>query len=130
MEEGEEGEDKCYIWGPIDSFAYKVELKNESWRNIRHIVDVRPRFSIMSDHPMVLQRNLYLQLRFFLRFGMTKEEAVSLISGNSADILGLSEIGRIKPGYLPSFIVWNGDLFDIGSYPTMVVGEGNVVYEE
>ncbi|HID25862.1 MAG TPA: imidazolonepropionase [Thermoplasmata archaeon] len=118
------------IFGPIDSFAYKVELKNESWRNIQHIMDVKPKFSVMSDHPMVLQRNLYLQLRFFLRFGMSKEEAVSLISGNSADILGLNNVGRVKLGYLPSLVVWNGDPFDMSVYPKMVIGEGKVVYEE
>jgi len=118
------------IFGPIDSFAYKVELKNESWRNIEHIVKVRPRFSIMSDHPIVLQRNLFLQLRFFLRFGMSKEEAISLVSGTSADILGLKNMGKIKPGYLPSFVIWNKDPFSMDAYPIMVIGEGKVVYEE
>ncbi|HEC81898.1 MAG TPA: imidazolonepropionase [Thermoplasmatales archaeon] len=118
------------IFGPIDSFAYKVELKNESWRNIKHIVKVKPRFSIMSDHPVVLQRNLFLQLRFFLRFGMSKEEALSLLTGNSADILGLKTIGKVKPGYFSSFVVWNKDPFDLTAYPIMVVGEGKTVYEE
>ncbi|MCD6467690.1 MAG: amidohydrolase family protein [Thermoplasmata archaeon] len=118
------------IFGPIDSFAYKVELKNESWRNIKHIVDVKPRFSIMSDHPVVLQRNLYLQLRFFVRFGMSKEEAVSLLTGNSADILGLKDVGKIKTGFLSSFVVWNNDPFDLTSYPVKVIGEGKTVYEE
>ena len=118
------------IFGPIDSFAYKVELKNESWRNIKHIVDVKPRFSIMSDHPVVLQRNLYLQLRFFVRFGMSKEEAVSLLTGNSADILGLKDVGKIKTGFLSSFVVWNNDPFDLTAYPVKVIGEGKTVYEE
>jgi len=118
------------IFGPIDSFSSKVELKNESWRNIKHIVDVRPRFSIMSDHPVVLQRNLYLQLRFFVRFGMSKEEAVSLLTGNSADILGLKDVGKIKTGFLSSFVVWNNDPFDLTAYPVKVIGEGKTVYEE
>ncbi len=118
------------IFGPIDSFSYKVELKNESWRNIKHIVDVRPRFAIMSDHPVILQRNLYLQLRFFRRFGMSKEESISLISGISADILGVKDIGRIKEGNKASIVVWNGDPFDMESYPTLAIGEGRLVYED
>ncbi len=118
------------IYGPVDSFSYKVELKNEYWRNIRHIVEVRPRFAVMSDHPVVLQRNLYLQLRYFRRFGMTREEAISLISGNVSDILGLKDIGKVKRGYKASLVVWNGEPFDLEAYPIMVIGEGKVLHEE
>ena len=118
------------IYGPVDSFSYKVELKHEYWRNIKYIVDVRPRFAVMSDHPVVLQRNLYLQLRFFRRFGMSKEESISLISGNSADILDLKNIGKLKKGYFASLVVWNGDPFSMDSYPMMVIGEGKIVHEE
>ncbi len=118
------------IYGPIDSFSYKVELKNETWRNIRYLVDIKPRFAVMSDHPVVLQRNLYLQLRFFRRFGMSKEESISLISGNSADILNLKNIGKVKKGNLASLVVWNDDPFKMESYPTMVIGEGKIVHEE
>ena len=118
------------IYGPVDSFSYKVELKNESWRNIKYIVEVHPKFAVMSDHPVVLQRNLYLQLRFFRRFGMSKEESISLISGNAADIIGAKKIGKVKKGYLASLVVWNGDPFSMDSYPTMVIGEGKIVHEE
>ncbi|MHC1601169.1 MAG: hypothetical protein ACXQTB_02340 [Candidatus Nezhaarchaeales archaeon] len=38
----------------------------------------------MSDHPMILQRNLYLQLRFLLRFGYDRAKAMSTITLNSA----------------------------------------------
>jgi len=118
------------IYGPVDSFSYKVELKNEYWRNIKYIVEVRPRFAVMSDHPVVLQRNLHLQLRFFHRFGMSREETISLISGNAADILGLKDLGKIKKGYKSSFIVWNGEPLDMESYPILVIGEGKIVHEE
>ncbi len=118
------------IYGPVDSFSYKVELKNESWRNIRFIVESRQKFAVMSDHPVVLQRNLLLQLRFFRRFGMSKEEAISLISGNAADIIGAKNIGKVKKGYLASLVVWNGDPFSLDSYPVHVIAEGQTVYEE
>ncbi len=118
------------IYGPVDSFSYKVELKNESWRNIRYIVESELRFAVMSDHPVVLQRNLPLQLRFFRRFGMSKEEAISLISGNAADIIGAKNIGKVKKGYFASLVVWNGDPFHLDSYPVHVIGEGKTVYEE
>ena len=118
------------IYGPVDSFSYKVELKNEDWRNMRYLVESGLKFAVMSDHPVVLQRNLPLQLRFFRRFGMSREESIALISGNSADILGLKNIGKVKKGYLASLVVWNGEPFSMEAWPTMVIGEGRVVYEE
>ncbi len=118
------------IYGPVDSFSYKVELKNESWRNIRLIASSGIRFAVMSDHPVVLQRNLYLQLRFFRRFGMSREESIALITGNAADIIGAEDIGKIAAGKKASLVVWSGDPFSMESYPEMVIGEGKVVHEE
>ncbi len=118
------------IYGPVDSFSYKVELKNETWRNIEYITRSGLKFAVMSDHPVVLQRNLYLQLRLFRRFGMTREEAISLISGNAADIIGAEGIGKVKKGYKASLVVWNGEPLSLESWPMMSIGEGKVVYEE
>jgi imidazolonepropionase-like amidohydrolase len=122
--------DMDVIYGPVDSFSYKVELKNEYWRNIRYLVESGLRFAVMSDHPVVLQSNLSLQLRFFRRFGMSREEAISLISGNAADILGVRDIGKVKKGFKASLVVWNGEPLDMESYPIMVIGEGKIVHEE
>ena len=119
------------IYGPVDAFAYKTELKHEYWRNIRYLVEVRPLFGLMSDHPVVLQRNLFLQLRFFRRFGMSKAECISLITYSNARILGIDDIlGTLEPGKWASFIVWNGDPFNLESYPILVVGEGRELHKE
>ncbi len=117
------------IYGPIDAFSYKVELKHEYWGNVKYLAEVHPRFSIMSDHPFALQRNLHLQLRYFRRFGMSRPESISLITGTAADILGLKNIGKIRKGALASLLVWNDEIFSLESYPTMVIGEGKVLYE-
>ncbi len=119
------------VYGPVDAFAYKTELKHEYWRNIRYLVEVKPFFGLMSDHPVILQRNLYLQLRFFIRFGMSKDEAISLITYNNARILGLDDrLGVVEEGKWASFIVWSGDPFNLESYPVLVVGEGRILHEE
>jgi Imidazolonepropionase and related amidohydrolases len=68
------------IYGPIDSFAYKVELKHESWKNVEQLVKIAPKFGLMSDHPVMCQRNLFLQLRYFVRFGMSRAEAIGIIT--------------------------------------------------
>ena len=118
------------IYGPIDSFSYKVELKHSSWRNVESLLSVKPDFGLMTDHPVVLQRDLFMQLRHFLKFGMSKEEAISVITQNNARILGLEELGTIEKGKLASLVLWNRDPFEMGSYPSLCIGEGEVIHEE
>lgn len=117
------------VYGPMDSFPYKTELRNESYRNARLLVEVAPLYGLMSDHPSVLQRNLFLQLRFFRRFGMSKQECLSLITLRNAQILGLDDVlGALEPGKWASLVVWSGDPFSLDAYPTLVIGEGKELY--
>ena len=53
------------IYGPLDSLAYKVELKHETWRNIQYLLGSGVHFGLMTDHPVILQRLLLLTLRWF-----------------------------------------------------------------
>jgi imidazolonepropionase-like amidohydrolase len=46
------------VYGPIDSFAYKVELKHEDRRNVRYLVESGVEFGLMTDHPVTLARQL------------------------------------------------------------------------
>lgn len=119
------------VYGPVDAFAYKTELKHEYWRNIKHLVEVKPLFGLMSDHPVILQRNIFLQLRFFRRFGMSKAECISILTQKNAKILGVEDkLGTIEKGKWASMIIWNGDPFSLESYPTMIIGEGKILHEE
>lgn len=119
------------VYGPIDSFAYKVELKHEDWRNIRHLMDSRVEFGLMTDHPVTLARQLFLQTRWFVRAGMSKQQAVELVSRKNAAILGIDkQLGTLERGKWASFIGWNGDPFDLTKYPTAVYGEGELLYKE
>ncbi len=119
------------VYGPIDAFAYKTELKHEYWRNVKHLVEVRPLFGLMSDHPVILQRNIFLQLRFFRRFGMSRAECISLLTLNNAKILQVEDkLGTLEKGKWASMIIWNGDLFSLESYPTIIIGEGEILHEE
>jgi len=119
------------VYGPVDSFAYKLELKNENWRNIRHLIDSGVKYAIMSDHPVILQRNLFMQMRFLRRLGVSREECISKITRESAEILGVADlIGTIRKDMLASFTCWNGDPFSLESYPAKVYAEGKEVYSE
>ena len=118
------------IYGPMDAFPYKVELKHESWRNAEKLLKSGAKFSVMSDHPVILQRNILYSLMHMLRFGLSKANAISKITKDAAEIIGLKNIGQIKPGFKASLIVWNGDPFSLSSQPILVIGEGRTVYDE
>jgi len=117
------------IYGPIDGFAYKVELKHENWKNIQHLLDSGVKYGLMTDHPVIPARNLLLQTRWFIRAGLSKQQAVELISRNNAEILGIDQmLGTLQKGRWASFVCWNGDPFDLTRYPVAVFAEGAKVY--
>ena len=118
------------VYGPMDSFPYKVELKHENWRNVNNLLKSGAKFSLMSDHPVILQRNMFYTLRHLLRFGLSKADAISKITKEAAEIIGVRQLGQIKPGFKASIIVWNGDPFSLSSYPILVIAEGRTAYRE
>jgi imidazolonepropionase-like amidohydrolase len=48
----------------------------------------------------------------------------------AAEIIGIQNIGQIKPGFKASIAVWNGDPFSLFSHPILVIAEGRTVYDE
>jgi len=119
------------VFGPLDSFAYKVELKHENWRNVRFLIESGVDFGLMTDHPVIPQRNLALELRWFMRCGLNRQDAVEIITRRNAEILGIdNHLGTLDKGKWASFSCWNGDPFDVTRWPVRVVAEGNVVFEE
>lgn len=117
------------IYGPTDGFPYKVELKHESWKNAEKLLKSGAKFSLMSDHPVTLQRNLFYSLRHLLRFGLSRAQAISKITREPAEIISAQNIGEVRQGFKASLVVWSGDPFSLASYPTLVVAEGDVVHE-
>src|SRR5919197_5473452 len=97
------------IYGPMDAFPY----------------------SLMSDHPVILQRNMFYTLRHLLRFNLSKAKAISKITKEPAEIIGVDNIiGQVKPGSKASMIIWNDDPFSLTSHPILIIAEGKVVYED
>jgi imidazolonepropionase-like amidohydrolase len=116
-------------YGPVDSFAYKVELKHENWRNIRHLMESQVHFGLMTDHPVTPSRQLFLQTRWFTRTGFSRQQAVELVSRKNAEVLGIDDIlGTLERGKWASFTCWNKDPFDLTSYPVAVYGEGKLLF--
>lgn len=117
------------IYGPLDTLAYKVELKHEDWRNIRYLIDSGVEFGLMTDHPVIMQNMLLFCLRHFLHLGYSKADALEIITRKNAEILGISDIlGTLEPGKWASFVCWNGDPFSLESMPVAVYAEGELIY--
>ncbi len=118
-------------YGPLDAFAYKVELKHETWRNIEHLIEAGVDFGLMSDHPVTPARQLLLQTRWFLRFGMTKQQAVELVTRRNSQLLGLDQwLGTLEVSKWASFVCWSQDPFELSAFPLAVYGEGKLLHEE
>lgn len=113
------------IYGPLDSFPYKTELKDDSVENVKKLIDGDLKFGLMTDHPVILQRNMLLQLKHLLRYGMKKEDCIKVITKNNAEILKIDNVlGTLDKGKWASFICWNGSPFSLESYPIKIYGEG------
>ncbi|MGC9523707.1 MAG: amidohydrolase family protein [Anaerolineae bacterium] len=118
------------IYGPMDTLAYKVELKHESWRNVKYLIDSGVEFGLMTDHPVILQNMLLFELRHFLHMGYSKEDALAIITQKNAKILGIDDIlGTLEAGKWASVICWNGDPFALESQPVAIYAEGELIYE-
>lgn len=119
------------VFGPMDAFAYKTELKHENWRNLRHLIESGVSYGLMTDHPVIPQRNLPVTLRWFLRCGLGRQQAIEVISRRNAEILGIHGfLGTLEKGKWASFSCWNGDPFDLASWPVRVWGEGRLLHDE
>ncbi len=119
------------IYGPTDGFAYKVELKHDNWRNTKLLVDSGVEYGLMTDHPFVLSKMLLMQTRWFLRAGITKQQGIELVSRKNAELIGIDKmLGTLDKGRWASFVCWNGDPFDIMSYPVAVYGEGGLLFAD
>ena len=119
------------IYGPMDSLAYKVELKHENWRNIKYLIESGVEFGLMTDHPVILQKMLLFELRWFLRMGYTKQQALEIITRKNAEILGIADIlGTLAPGKWASLVGWNGDPFSMESYPVAAYAEGEKIFQD
>lgn len=116
------------VYGPIGSIGYKVELKHAEYKNAAKIMASDAFFAIMSDHPVTLASTLREGLKYFLIQGMSEAEAIGLITGKSATILGIDDqLGSVAEGKLASLVVWDKTPFHLGAFPTAIFAEGKKI---
>lgn len=116
------------VYGPLGSLAYKVELKNEDYRNAGLLMKSKAEFGLMTDHPVLLSAALRDSLKFFLIQGMNDTAAINLITSGNAKILGLEKtLGHVKAGHTASLLVWDKDPLSLGAFPRTVFAEGSII---
>ncbi len=116
------------VYGPLGSLPYKVELKNESYKNTKKLMDSGAFYGLMTDHPVILSPQLRFELSYFLIQGASEEDALSIITYKNAKILGIDEIlGTIEKGKLASLVIWNDNPLKLSAYPKVVIGEGRIL---
>jgi len=62
---------------------------------------------------------MFYTLRHLSRLGISRAEAITRITSEAADIIGINDIGRIKPGFKSSLVIWNGGTFSVLNFPIM-----------
>lgn len=119
------------VYGPVETNASKVELTRLNWRNTKVLMDSGVDFCLMTDHPVTQSWTLLQQTRAFLRFGMSKQDALELVTRKPAEFLGVADrLGTLAKGKWASFIAWSADPFDIASRPLAIYGEGRELLTE
>ena len=68
--------------------------------------------------------NLVAQGRLPGGVGVTRDQALSLITRNPAEIFGMTDTGTIAPGKRADLVVWDGDPLELTSAPVMVMIDG------
>ncbi len=58
-------------------------------------------------------------------------DAIELISRKNAEFLGIEKkVGTLTKGRWASFTCWNGDPFDLTTFPVAVFGEGECLHRQ
>lgn len=119
------------VYGPLGSLPYKVELRNEHYRNAELLMKSKAFYGLMTDHPVIMTPALRDSLKYFLIQGMKEEEAVGMITLKNAKILGIDDrLGSLEPGKLASLVVWDKDPLHLGAFPRLVMAEGKVIRKQ
>lgn len=113
------------VYGPLNSFSYKVELKHSYYQNVKLLMESKAFYGLMTDHPVIMTNSLRDSLKYFLIYGMPEEKAIGIITKNNAEILGLGEsLGTVEIGKTASLIVWDKNPLSLSAFPKAVFAEG------
>jgi len=95
------------VWSDWSSF--KIEAYDGTLYNAKLLTEAGVLTSLHSDNSQISSR-MNWEAAKMLRAGMQPEEALALVTINTAKVLGIDEmVGSLTPGKDADFVIWNGD---------------------
>lgn len=95
------------VWSDWSSF--KIEAQDGTLYNARLLNEAGVLTSLHSDNSQIASR-MNWEAAKMVRAGMTPEDALSLVTINTAKLLGIDHrVGSLEPGKDADFVIWNGD---------------------
>ena len=95
------------VWSDWSSF--KIEAYDGTIFNARLLMEAGVLTSLHSDNSQIASR-MNWEAAKMVHAGMEPEDAMKLITINTAKVLGLDDyVGSLEPGKHADFVIWNGD---------------------
>src|SRR6056297_668388 len=95
------------VWSDWSSF--KIEAYDGTLYNAKLLTEAGVLTSLHSDNSQISSR-MNWEAAKMLRAGMQAEDALALVTINTAKVLGIDDkVGSLKPGKDADFVIWNGD---------------------
>jgi imidazolonepropionase-like amidohydrolase len=95
------------VWS--DWGAFKVESFDNTTFNVRILTDAGVLTSLHSDDSQIATR-MNWEAAKMLRTGLTEEQALALVTINTARVLGIDQrVGSLEAGKDADFVIWNGN---------------------
>ncbi len=95
------------VWS--DWGAFKIEAYDNTVYNARLLHEAGVKTSLHSDNSQIAAR-MNWEAAKMVRAGMDPEDALSLVTINTAELLGIDDkVGSLEPGKDGDFVIWNGD---------------------
>jgi imidazolonepropionase-like amidohydrolase len=94
------------VWSDWSSF--KIEAYDASTYNARILMEAGVLTSLHSDNSQLATR-MNWEAAKTLRTGVGEEDALSLVTSNTAKVLGIDDrVGSLEPGKDADFVIWSG----------------------
>ena len=130
LDELREANMQAYILGPILSERSKIELRNMTFEAPRKFYEAGVKFALMTDHPVIPIQFLPVQAGICVSEGLPEYEAMKAITINAAEAVGIQDrVGSLAPGKDADLAMYDGTPLDARTKASLVVVNGEVVYE-
>lgn len=85
----------------------------------------------VSDNPVLNAQHVVFEAAKGYKFGLPYHAALSAVTSEPADLLGLgNRLGKIKPGFDADIVVWDSDPLSVGATPVQIWIDGTAQYED